>query len=240
MRTGSATTHVQKLDPMAAVEYWERTIANGHLCRLSAYLIDPNSRLILTHKIYIDTLFSIEDFLYDHGQDITAKAADAVYFSLLDYAINSLRILHASEEELVDYLEKAAVTFQTAADRTRMEPEHDRQIYQEIWKRKAQQYSQEAFKIRYKVEQDISHETQMLQLYQQFAERDGFAQKFLRHRYCEYKAKYEMGDEAASEPSTGKEPSLRHRHGFQFGNADSSDPSSAPLLPTAIESKARY
>jgi hypothetical protein len=154
----------------------------------------------------------------------------------LNNAINYLRILNVSHEVLADCLEKAAVIFQTASDKTRMTPEDARETYRGIWKEKAQQYSREAFRIRNQKEQDISHETRMLELYRKFSEQEGFAQKYLQHRYCEYRDQCETANQTAHANASDENPDLRYRHGFRFsdsGTAEAAETMSPLLTPTA-------
>lgn len=235
MRSSLAEKYVQELEPTGTLKPWEREIISGYLCRLVSYLSVPGYEYIQSHTIYIDTLFGIEDCLYYHGRDMAKNITGVIYFTSLENAINCLKTLHAPAEVLADYLEKTAVILQTVADKTRMVPEDARQIYQRAWKEQAQKYAQEAFQIRYKTTQDIPHETRMLQLYKKFAEQDGFAQKYLQYRYCEYRAQCEMAKGAASESETDGKPSSHHRQGFRFGETDKSDPlESVPFLtPTS-------
>lgn len=143
-----------------------------------------------SHKHYIDSLFSVVDFLYKY-QDL-----EPIYFSLLDHAVTRLKALltEDSEKETVAvYLEKAATIFQTATDKTRLDPEHGRAFYQELWESKAQEYSQEALKVRGQ-KLTVSHNERMRDLYKTFAEVESvFTRDLLLVRYQEYKDKCEKG-----------------------------------------------
>lgn len=242
MRTGFINKCEQKLSLEITIESLERSIANGYLFLLSSYFCLPNTSCVQSHEIYIDSLLEIEDFLYFHGQDVSV-----IYLSLLDNAVSSLKRLSESEhipdyrEKLADYLEKAAVIFQTAADKTLLKPEQGRQIYQEIWRNKAQQYSQEAFQIRHQKDQDIPHEIRMQQLYQKFVElaeqEDSFAKNYLVRRCREYSAQCEADRNVvrtAASSSVDERLYVRHRQGFKFDSADELDSASTPLLPPIV------
>lgn len=235
MRTNLAKEYTQKLEPTVAIAPWEKVIVSGYLCILASYLSDSCGANIKNHTIYIDTLFDIEEYLYCHDRDITANITGVIYFSSLDNAINYLRILRAPYEVLADYLEKSAVIFQTASDKTQMTPEDAREIYRRIWKKKAQQYSQEAFRIRNQREQDISHETRMLELYHKFSAPDGFAKKYLQRRYYEYRDQCEAANQTATLSAADESLYLRHRQGFRFSDAGAAEETEivTPLLSPA-------
>jgi len=226
MQTNLASKYIQKLSFATRLEDDKSTIIEGHLCRLYVYLSLAESPVVRSHTIYIDTLFSFEAFLHYHGRDITKDAEDAVYFSKLDDAIDHLRTLHASQEILADYLEKAAVILQIVADKTLMVPEDARKIYQGLWKEQAQTYAREAFTLRYAKEQDVPHEIRMLELYKKFAEQKGIAQKYLQYRYCEYRAQCELASRSAIEIDATSH--LHHRSGFQDDDADAETPLLTP------------
>ena len=236
MRTDFAEKDIQELEPAVDIDQQEQQSARDYLFLFISSLGTAHYEIIQYDKSYIDILLCVENYWYYYDQDMTVKNIGIVCLINLDNAINYLRILNVSHEVLADYLEKAAVIFQTASDKTRMTPEDARETYRGIWKEKAQQYSREAFRIRNQKEQDISHETRMLELYRKFSEQEGFAQKYLQHRYCEYRDQCETANQTAHANASDENPDLRYRHGFRFsdsGTAEAAETMSPLLTPTA-------
>lgn len=215
MKTGQLIP--EKVNPTIVIcDDLTRSIADCSMLIMSGYCWHQLDEISDSHKQYIDALFCVVDFLYKY-QDL-----EPIYFGLLDHAVIRLKILLAQDinkKTVAIYLEKAAIIFQTASDKTRLNPEHERIFYQKLWKNKAQQYSQEALEICGQ-QLTVTHNERMRDLYKAFAEVESvFTKDLLLERYQEYREKCEIATTHTTLIAAGAAESffttdtIRHRHG---------------------------
>lgn len=181
----------------------ERLIINTCLSLLRSYCKLQINSSIQSQQHYINAILNTVDFLYQFYD------LDPIYFSLLDHAIRTLEKLASSSdhrEMLAEYCDKAAVVFQTAADKTRQDA-----IYKQIWSDKAKEYKSKSDAIR-GITLDAPYEERIMHLYRTFAEsiKHEFIRNLLLDNYRRYESRYRI-----SEPQPDAS-GLRYRgHGTQ-------------------------
>ncbi|MDD4762063.1 MAG: hypothetical protein PHZ25_03525 [Candidatus Pacebacteria bacterium] len=146
----------------------ERITVNCGLAIMAGHFIIrlalDTTYLLRSAKRYIESLCGVEGSLYNLFD------LEPIYFSLLDEAVQTLLQNQSNSAEdrasLIDSLYRAAVIFQTAADKTQQAP-----VYAEAWAAKSQEYRELAERLEGK---GISpnHFAKMEQLYLLFAGQD--------------------------------------------------------------------
>jgi len=219
-------------DEMSFNSPWQKTIIEGSATM--AYLYFDQSKFVEVHKSYIDSLFEIIDFLYQRYE------LGKVYFETLGYAATRLEQLslaqikdssaeeaHKIKESLADYLDKAAMIFQTAADKTERETATDTEFYRGVYNAKAREYSAKADSYRGTLR--FNYTEKMRDLYGKAAAecKIDFIRVLLQRRAGEYQERY-AAEIAARGTSVffGQKPAraddseslLRHRTAPNSGN----------------------
>lgn len=247
MKTGQITPGT--LDPsIVTCDSLLRLAAECSMMIISDYCYHLVDRDLTFQEQYIDRLFHIINFLYKYNYFVQHKTShnqdlEVLYLSHLDHAVVRLKALmpeDANREMLATYLEKAALIFQTAADKTCREPEHDRNFYQEVWQAKTREYLEEAWKLRGQLfpigyDKEINYNERIRDLYQSFAAIESILNHdLLLERYQEYQKKCTSGDTATPTAPNADSPSffsagLRHRHPQETASAGNTE-ETAPLL----------
>jgi TPR repeat protein len=206
----------------------ERLVTNCSMLILNSYSKVRIDDSIEYQQSYIEATLYVVDFLYQFYD------LDPIYFSLLDHAVHTLEKLAFAEDQkemLAEYCDRAAVVFQTAADKTRQNP-----IYKRIWSIKSKEYREKADAIR-GIASDITHEERIMQLYETFAKSmpHEFIKNLLLDNYKRYRNGYTV-DEPQSDIN-----GLRYR-----GRKVAQNEERTPLLngffrgrPEAIENRIR-
>ncbi|NVM38072.1 MAG: hypothetical protein HWN81_20930 [Candidatus Lokiarchaeota archaeon] len=163
----------------------ERLIINSCLSLFRSYSKFQLDFSIGAQQQYIEGILYALDFLYQFYD------LDPIYFSLLDHAIRTLEKLASADDQkemLAEYCNRAAVVFQTAADKTRQDP-----IYKRIWSIKAREYINKACAIM-EMTFDVTHEERIMQLYKTFAEimPHEFIKNLLLDNYKRYEDRYKI------------------------------------------------
>jgi len=176
----------------------ERLIINIWLSLLRSYYKLQINSSIQSQQQYINAILNTVDFLYQFYD------LGPIYFSLLDHAIRTLEKLASSgdyREMLAEYCDKAAVVFQTGADKTKQCP-----IYKQIWSNKAKEYKSKSDAIR-GIIPSAPYEERIMYLYRTFAENipHEFIRNLLLDNYRRYESRYRVGE---SQPDAS---GLRHR-----------------------------
>jgi hypothetical protein len=220
-------------------EFPQKEIIDGNAFEVFHYGFDVGdepfaNRFIEPHQWYINNLFEMVDYIYGYYE------LGNIYFERLEYAVVHLERLslaqikdspveeaHKVKESLADYLDKAAMIFQTAADKTERETKTDTEFYQGVYNAKAREYSAKADSYRGILR--FNYTEKMRDLYSKAAEKCkiDFIQVLLQRRADEYQEKYaaEIAARGASvffgQKPTGVDDSeslLRHRAAPNSGN----------------------
>jgi len=176
----------------------ERLIINTWLSLLCSCCKIQINYSMKHQQHYINAILNTIDFLYQFYD------LGPIYFSLLDHAIRTLEKLASSSdhrEMLAEYCDKAAVVFQTAADKTRQDA-----IYKQIWSDKAKEYKSKSDAIR-GITVDAPYEERIMHLYRTFAESipHEFIRNLLLDNYRRYENRYRVSELQPDENG------LRHR-----------------------------
>jgi len=230
----------QVVESFAEIEgSYQKTVINGSAFEVCHYGFDIGdepfaNKFIEPHQRYINNLFEMIDYLYEYYEP------GNVYFEWLEYAIVHLERLslaqikdspaeeaHKIKESLADYLDKAAMIFQTAADKTERETATDTEFYRGVYNAKAREYSAKADSYRGTLR--FNYTEKMRDLYGKAAAecKIDFIRVLLQRRAGEYQEKYaaEIAARGASvlfgqKPARAddSESLLRHRTAPNSGN----------------------